>query len=45
MTNDKKEMDQVIASLKTTTKAAKLRHRDIDFLTEVLACIAWTTKG
>ena len=45
MMNDKKDIRQVAGSPKTTQVKAKTRFRDVEFLTEVLACIAWTTKG
>lgn len=45
MTNDKKDIRQVMESPKTSEAKVKSHHRDVDFLTEVLACIAWTTKG
>ena len=45
MTNDKKDIRQVMESSKTAQEKVKTHHRDVDFLTEVLACMAWTTKG
>lgn len=45
MENDKKEIRQAMETLEPIQAKNKLLHRDVDFLTEVLACIAWTTKG
>jgi len=46
MMSDEKIIKQVqIDATKTTQEKAKTHHRDVDFLTEVLACMAWTTKG
>jgi len=46
MISDKKNIKQIlVATSKTARKKIKTHHRDVDFLTEVLACMAWTTKG
>lgn len=46
MMTDEENIKQVLVeAAKTTQKNAKTHHRDVDFLTEVLACMAWTTKG
>jgi len=42
---EKKNMNKVLNETpKSTQEKIKLRHRDVDYLTEVLACMAWTTK-
>ena len=45
MENEKKVKSEVLEVAKTPKEKSKKHYRDVDFLTEVLACIAWTTKG
>lgn len=46
MKTDEENIKQVLVeAAKATQEKAKTHHRDVDFLTEVLACMAWTTKG
>jgi len=46
MKNDQKNIKQVMNETpKASEGKIKSQHRDVDFLTEVLACMALTTKG
>jgi len=44
MKKNKKETRQIAVAQKLDKKT-KSQHKDSDFLTEVLACMAWTTKA
>ena len=44
MEKNNKETRQIVVAQKTDKKV-KSQHKDSDFLTEVLACMAWTTKA
>ncbi|MGD8926688.1 MAG: hypothetical protein PVG20_07545 [Thioalkalispiraceae bacterium] len=41
----KKTIKHVASSPKGSEKSNKTQYKDFDFLTEVLACMAWTTKA
>jgi hypothetical protein len=44
MKNDKKQLDQTF-ELSEKENKEKSKYKNFDFLTEVLACMAWTTKA
>ncbi|MGD8784713.1 MAG: hypothetical protein PVG75_09750 [Thioalkalispiraceae bacterium] len=45
MRKDKKQLKQILEIPSSTVIKRKSNFRNFEFLTEVLACIAWTTKA